>query len=71
MKTYSKGSKVAWNWGQGEGTGKVKESFTSEVSRTIKGQDIKRNASKDNPAYLIEQDDGDMVLKSHSELHKP
>lgn len=27
-----------------------------------------RNADADNPAYLIEQDDGSQVLKSESEL---
>lgn len=29
-----------------------------------------RNASEDEPAYLIEQEDGDEVLKSGSELKK-
>jgi hypothetical protein len=44
--------------------------FTEHVSRTIKGSEVTRNASDDNPAYLIEQDDDDRVLKSHSELRK-
>jgi hypothetical protein len=33
-----------------------------------KGKDITRNASDNEPAYLIEQHDGDQVLKSESEL---
>ncbi len=65
---YGKGSRVAWNWGNGTGEGKVAESFTGRVTRTIEGKEITRNASDENPAYLIEQEDGARVLKSHSEL---
>jgi hypothetical protein len=62
------GDEVTWNWGNGTGTGTVKERFTEMVTRTISGSEITRNASEDEPAYLIEQDDGDRVLKSASEL---
>ncbi len=68
MGDYSKGDTVEWNWGGGTGTGKIKERFTSDVERTIKGSKVSREASKDEPAYLIEQEDGDRVLKSGSEL---
>lgn len=68
LKQYQKGSRVKWNWGNGTGTGKVQESFTESVERTLDGTDVKRNADEDNPAYLIEQEDGSRVLKSHSEL---
>ena len=64
------GSKVEWTWGQGTGTGKVEEVFTSKVTRTIKGKEITRDASDDEPAYLLRQEDGDRVLKSESELRK-
>lgn len=67
---FGKGSKVEWNWSTGTGAGKVTEVFTDRVTRKIKGKEITRNASEDEPAYLIEQDDGDRVLKSHSELRK-
>lgn len=63
-----KGSKVTWKWGSGTASGKIVERFTKPVSRTIKGSEVKRDASADEPAYLIEQDDGDKVLKSKSEL---
>lgn len=69
-KSYRVGTKVRWKWGGGSATGKVQESFTRRVQRTIDGSEITRNADDDNPAYLIEQDDGDRVLKSHSELEK-
>ena len=65
-----KGSKVSWNWGNGTGSGKIVERFTEPVSRTIKGSTIKRDATSKEPAYLIEQDDGDRVLKSRSELRE-
>ena len=48
----------------------MQESFTEDVERTIKGNKVKREATSDEPAYLIEQDDGDRVLKSHSEVKK-
>ena len=70
MTKYNVGDKVAWNWGNGTGSGKVSEKFTEKVTRKIAGNEITRNADKENPAYLIEQDDGDRVLKSESELKK-
>lgn len=70
MQRYGKGFRVTWNWGNGTGEGTVVESFTGRVSREIAGSSITRNASGDNPAYLIEQADGSEVLKSHSELDK-
>ena len=70
MATYKKGDKVSWTWGSGTATGEVQESFTDKVTRTIKGKEITRDASTDEPAYLIEQEDGDRVLKSASEVEK-
>ena len=64
------GDKVEWNWGNGTGSGEVTERFTSEVTRTIDGNEVTRDASEDEPAYMIEQEDGDRVLKSASELTK-
>lgn len=64
------GDTVEWNWGSGTGSGTVTERFTSKVTRTIKGNEVTRDASDDEPAYLIEQDDGDRVLKSASELSR-
>lgn len=69
-KMYEQGTRVKWNWGSGTATGTVNSSFTDKVTRTIDGTEVTRDADQENPAYLIEQDDGDRVLKSHSELHK-
>ena len=68
MPKFNQGDTVCWNWASGTASGTVQESFTSRVSRTIKGTEVTRDADADNPAYLIEQDDGDRVLKSESEL---
>ncbi len=62
------GDTVEWNWGSGTASGKIVERFTDKVTRTIKGTEVTRNATEDDPAYLVEQDDGDNVLKSASEL---
>lgn len=67
MSGYRKGTKVRWNWGNGTGEGKIVETFTDDVERTIAGSRIKRKASRQEPAYLIEQEDGAKVLKSRSE----
>ncbi|MCJ7421588.1 DUF2945 domain-containing protein [Sphingomicrobium astaxanthinifaciens] len=59
---------VKWDWGEGTGCGQVEERFEREVTRTIEGNEMTREGSEDNPAYLIRQEDGDKVLKLGSEL---
>ena len=68
MKEYNINDSVKWHWGQGEGSGKIIKVYTKSVTRTIKGTKVARKPSIKNPAYLIEQSDGDLVLKSASEL---
>lgn len=67
---YNIGAKVKWKWGNGWGRGKVDDRFTEKVTCKIDGNEVTRNADNDNPAYLIKQEDGDRVLKSHSEIEK-
>lgn len=64
------GSRVKWNWGNGTGEGKVEETFTREVTRTIKGSEITRKGEEGNKALLIKQEDGSRVLKLESEVEK-
>jgi len=68
--SYSTNTKVAWDWGNGTAEGKVRRVFREKVTRKIDGSEITRNGSDDDPAYLLEQDDGSEVLKLHSELRK-
>ena len=70
VDTHRKGTKVSWKRGRGTAEGEVAESFTDRVTRTIDGKEITRDADADNPAYLVEQEDGGRALKSHSELTK-
>lgn len=70
MSGYNKGTAVKWKWGNGWGRGEVEERYTEKVTKTIDGSEITRKASNEEPAYLIVQDDGDKVLKSHSEVQK-
>ena len=65
-----KGEKVEWNWGKSKAEGKVVKEYEKPVEKTIKGAKVKRNASHDEPAYEIEQENGNKVLKSESELKK-
>ncbi|NNC90661.1 MAG: DUF2945 domain-containing protein [Akkermansiaceae bacterium] len=65
---YQTNTEVEWDWGNGTATGKVREVFREKVTRTVQGNEVTREGDDANPAYLIEQDDGDEVLKLHSEL---
>ncbi len=62
------GSEVTWNWGSSTASGTVTEIHRSTVTRTSKGSEITRHGSDDDPAYVIEQEDGTTVLKLRSEV---
>lgn len=65
-----KGTKVEWKWGSGIAHGKIVEIHEEPVEKTIKGEKIKRNGTAENPALVIEQEDGGKVLKLQSEVSK-
>ena len=62
---------VSWNWGGGAPGGTVAEKKTEgEIAiKSKKGNTIKKNASKDNPAVHIERSGND-VVKRVSELNE-
>lgn len=70
MTVFSKGDKVAWDWGNGTATGTVHKTYSRKTTRTLKGSKVTRNGTKDDPALYIEQEDGDGVLKLSSEVRK-
>ncbi len=70
MQKIAIGNEVEWKWGRGNGEGRVKQKFAHDVERTIKGTTVKRRADEREPAFLVEQKDGNHVLKSRSELRK-
>ncbi len=65
-----KGTDVTWSWGNGSGQGKVTEVHHDKITRSLKGSEITRNGSDDDPAYVIETDDGAEVLKLRSEVQR-
>ena len=65
-----KGTVVKWKWGSGYAKGKVMETFGRKITKEIKGAEVTRNGSTDNKALFIEQNDGDHVLKSESEVER-
>lgn len=68
MNAFKAGSKVTWQWLGNPIHGNVKEIFFEPVTKSIKGKNIKRNGSKEKPAYLVESEAGNLALKLHTEL---
>jgi hypothetical protein len=62
------GATVSWQWGEGTAYGKVAEVFPRRVQRTIQGSKVVRRGTEENPALLIEQEDGSTALKLASEV---
>ena len=62
------GTEVTWRWGSSTASGKVTEIHREKVTRTSKGSEITRNGTDEDPAYVIEQEDGTTVLKLRSEV---
>ena len=64
------GSAVKWKWGSSWAEGTVTEVHHDDVTRTTKGNTVTRHGKDDDPAYVIEQEDGTIVLKLQSEVEK-
>ncbi|MEO1581783.1 MAG: DUF2945 domain-containing protein [Pseudomonadota bacterium] len=67
-KTLRVGQYVEWPWGEGTARGKIVKRYEQKVTLDIKGTSVTRNASQEEPAFMIRQDDGDCVLKAASEI---
>lgn len=65
-----KGTEVKWKWGNGYASGKVTDTYTESVTKSIKGSKVTRNGASDDKALYIEQEDGDKVLKLESEVER-
>jgi len=70
MAKITEGDTVKWSWGNGTVQGEVQSIFQEKTTRTIKGSEITRNGTKDDPALYIKQGDGDAVLKLASEVEE-
>ncbi|WP_334055699.1 DUF2945 domain-containing protein [Polaribacter sp. P097] len=65
-----RGTQVKWKWGNGTAEGKVEETYTEKVTKTIKGNEVTRDGEEGNKALYIKQEDGSAVLKSESEVER-
>jgi hypothetical protein len=68
--TIRTGTTVTWAWGAHRAEGKVVELHRGTVSRRLGGSEITRHGSDDDPALVIEQEDGTRVLKLRSEVER-
>jgi hypothetical protein len=68
--SYNEGDKVKWEWGNGYAQGTVQSKFEEKTTRTIDGNEVTREGTKDNPALYIDTDDANNVLKLASEVEK-
>ena len=68
MSDFGEGDTVKWTWGSGSAKGEIVKRYTRKTTLKIKGNEVTRNASEDEPAFRIRQDDGDEVLKSVTEI---
>lgn len=71
MKQFKIHDSVCWKWAGGLVHGQVLEIYQAPVEKIIKGSRIKRNASKERPAYLVQSEAGNLALKLVSELMEP
>ena len=65
-KELHRGDKVEWDSSGGHSTGKVVKKLTAEMK--IKGHKVA--ASKDNPEYLVETDEGKRAAHKPEALKK-
>ena len=62
------GDQVGWKWASSIATGRVLEVRHERVEIESKGKQIVRNGSHDDPAVIIQSDNGSKVLKLAHEL---
>lgn len=65
---YAVGERVAWHYGWGDAIGVIREKYTHTVTKQMLGFDLTKEATPENPAYLIEQEDGRWTIRSGSEI---
>lgn len=64
------GTGVQWSWGKGMTKGEVVETYTTTVTKKIKGTEVTRNGEQGDKALFIKQEDGPYMLKGESEVER-
>ena len=70
MDRYDTGTRVSWRWGAYTARGRIASVFENDVTRNVRATQASGQAPTTEAAYMIEQEDGARVLRSHSELSK-
>ena len=64
------GTRVRWKWGSSWAEGTVEELRHDDVRRTTKGEQVTRHGTREDPALVMTQDDGTVVLKLEHEVER-
>jgi len=67
-KYLTPGARVAWTHDGSGVEGVIQKVFTHRLERTIEGATVTQDACRRDPAYLIRQDNGQILLKNFSAL---
>ncbi len=62
------GDEVEWDWDHGTAMGVVQSVYARKTTCILKGAEISRKGSNDNPALYIKQKDGSAILRLASEV---
>ena len=66
--SFKPGTKVTWHSFNNTYRGTIKQVFTEKVEREVNGERETQDADIMNPAYLIQNDDGQELLKRHQDV---
>lgn len=70
MANVKNGDKVSWQNAGNKAHGTVQAVSPKKTTKTIKGKEIVRNGSKDDPAVTVKSDKGGVALHLQHELRK-
>lgn len=62
------GQRVAWNLGSQFGEGVIKKIYKKTITLKLGGVEVTRHGTSDNPAFLIDADDGQVHLMLSSQV---
>lgn len=67
-QVFKIGTPIKWKWLGRSILGQVVEVHFIRFTKLIKEKNITRNGTKDNPAYLVQSQAGNLAIKLQSEL---
>jgi hypothetical protein len=65
---YQLGDQVEWDWGEGAARGEIAAIHTQNVTKTIDGEEVSREADPGRPAYTVKKEDGGLALVARHEI---